>query len=225
MNVIGYTRYPGAAKLLYAGGDAAAAAKTANSGTSKPTASSTGEIVQISDAAKAASDKLSSDQATTAPSLKSRVDKLFQEARDAGTFITFDSSKGGVWMDLSSFTDDELAQITNDKGREYPQDLSDYAQGALSARLAKTLAPFENDLAAYQTGVQQLYKAMTPDVRDALGWDASMLDMSQKLVSFDEKHSGKLEHKSFLAQLIESIQQEGTLKVDTSLFGFDGESY
>lgn len=215
---VNYTRYPGTAKLRYAGAaEAASSTKTAESGSSTAKVASSSswptDIVQIS-TAKAAADKLATGQAGTGASLKSRIDQLFQDARDAGTFITFDSSKGGVWMDLSSFTDDELGKIAVDKGGEFSNDLQEYARGALNARVKISLEPYENsvfngDRRGHTMTINLLYDQMSPDARAALNWTPAMMASNNSMLEGDTKLFGKFSMATVLSNLLNAVQKGG----------------
>lgn len=214
MNVIGYTRYPGTAKLLYAGSNGGPSGKAVGSGALEPPTSSTAEILQISDAAKAASDKLATDQAATTPSLKARVNKLFQEARDAGTFITFDSAKGGVWMDMSSFNDDELGKIALDRSHEFSEDLQIYAEAALNARVKVSLEPYEasvssGDMRGHVSAIKLLYEQMSSDTRAALGWTPDMIEAGQKIYENQTKLHGRFDIDTLFSKLFDAAENGG----------------
>ncbi|MFT8972883.1 hypothetical protein [Zymomonas mobilis] len=171
--------------------------------------------VQISDKAQSLSDTENAQ-----PSLKSRINALFKEARDEGSFITFDSSKGGEWLDVSSFTDDELAQITNNKEGSFSKDLSIYAQAMLAQRAKLSLEPFEaaigyGDFRGESMAIRTLYNHMSQNVRDALGWTESMVEVGEEMAS----HSGKALNKSHLKTLWDillEVAQQGGLSLQNS---------
>lgn len=175
--------------------------------------------VQISDKAKSLL-YASSDTENSQPSLKSRINALFKEARDEGSFITFDSSKGGEWIDFSSFTDDELAQMTNNKDHHFSGDLSLYAGGALAERMKISLEPFEpaaeiGDFRGESMAIRTLYNHMSQNVRDALEWTESMVEGGEEMAS----HSGKPLHKSHLKTLWDillEVAQQGGLSLQNS---------
>ncbi len=209
----GYARDPIDAKLLYAGPPATPKAKKAiGDGATSP--STITDVVEISDAAKAALANQLDDTQAPQPSLRARVDKLFQDAKDRGSFITFDSSKGGEWMDMSSFTDDELAQITNDKGSEYPQGLSDCAGGALAFRMKVALEPFENavdsgDRRGQAMAINLLYDQMSPAVRQALSWTPVMMVANNEMLDGDTKTFGPFDENTVIKNLLNASRRGG----------------
>ncbi|AHB10439.1 hypothetical protein [Zymomonas mobilis] len=187
----------------------------------QPTSNSSENSVQISEEAKAVfkSQKISNTE-NADNSIKSRLNKLFQDARDEGSFITFDSSKGGEWLDVSSFTDDELAQITNNKEGSFSKDLSIYAQAMLAQREKLSLEPFEaaigyGDFRGEAAAIRTLYNHMSQNVRDALGWTESMVEVGEEMAS----HSGKALNKSHLKTLWDillEVAQQGGLSLQNS---------
>ncbi|AEH62575.1 hypothetical protein FBY54_0586 [Zymomonas mobilis] len=187
----------------------------------QPTSNSSENSIQISEEAKAAfkSQKMSNTE-NADNSIKSRLNKLFQDARDEGFFITFDYSKGGEWLDVSSFTDDELAQMTNNKDHHFSGDLSLYAGGALAERMKISLEPFEpaaeiGDFRGESMAIRTLYNHMSQNVRDALGWTESMVEVGEEMAS----HSGKALNKSHLKTLWDillEVAQQGGLSLQNS---------
>jgi hypothetical protein len=217
----GYSRGPSMAQLLYAGPPITPKPTNTTDSVASSPPKKGADVVQISDAAKAALAKPQDDTQAPQPSLKARVDKLFQDARDRGTFITFDSSKGGEWLDVSSFTDDELAQITNDKGAEYPQVLSDYAEGTLNSRLKVTLEPYENsvfdgDRRAHVMTINKLYEQMSLAVRQALGWTPDMIAFGAGMLERDTKIFGPFDENTVISNLL-SASNRGGLSFSTTL--------
>ncbi|MCA1956299.1 hypothetical protein [Zymomonas sp.] len=169
--------------------------------------------VQISDKAKSLLHS-QPDTENAQPSLKSRINTLFKEARDDGSFITFDSSKGGEWLDLSSFTDDELAQIGKDKNNEFSDDLSKHAIATLAERVAISLKPFEasieyGDFRGEAMATRALYNHMSQDVRDALGWTESMVEASEKLAEKNTEKLGDFNMDTLWEMLLEAAKKGG----------------
>ena len=79
------------------------------------------------------------------------------------------------------------------------------------ARVRTSLAPFAinamSDPRAYQTAIQFAYKAMSPAVREALGWDESMIEASRKLVESSEQQLGPTDEKSLLEKFLEHLEK------------------
>ncbi|HEU0066870.1 MAG TPA: hypothetical protein VFQ57_06490 [Sphingomonas sp.] len=222
MNVGGTTFGPGTAKLLYAGSAAYAATggeKAAAKAKAAVTIASGRDIIEISDEAKAALAKTQGSADIGIPeaidtSLKGRVNTLFKEARDRGTFITFDSSQGGEWMDLSSFTDDELAQIQLDRKGEFPKDLSIYAAGGLGQRMATSLEAFETGPSGFDSrgqamAINALYDQMSTDVRAALGWTQTMMAANNRYLARDVERDGPGDVEDVLAKLMKATGRGG----------------
>jgi hypothetical protein len=202
------------AKLLYAG-QRSTPKPTKSTGEAAPSSASTiTDVVQISDAAKAALANPLDDTQAPQPSLKARVDKLFQDAKDRGSFITFDASKGGEWMDMSSFTDDELAQIYNDKSGEFSKDVSVHAGGALAFRMKVALEPFENavdsgDRRGQAMAINLLYDQMSPAVRQALGWTPVMMVANNEMLDGDTKFFGPFDESTVITNLLNASKRGG----------------
>lgn len=169
------------------------------------------DSVKISDEAKSLL-HLQSDTENSQLSLKSRINALFKEARDDGSFITFDSSKGGEWLDLSSFTDDELAQIAKDKNSEFSDDLSKYAVGTLAQRVQLSLEPFEaaigyGNFRGEAKAVRALYNHMSQDVRDVMGWTETMVEGIEKIAQKSTQKPHYFDMDSIWVFLLKSSQK------------------
>ncbi|WP_160296702.1 hypothetical protein [Sphingomonas sp. ERG5] len=174
-----------------------------------------GDVVQISDAARAAAAALQkpspADNAITA---RSKLDALYADAGSDGTFITFDTAKGGRQLDMSALSDDELAAIAVDHGGAFSQDESNDAGGWLNLRLAKTLQPFQNatmsgDRRAHAMTLNALYDNASQDVRDALGWTPAMRSEGDTLLSGDVRHLGTLDWSPIFTNLREASNNGG----------------
>ena len=169
--------------------------------------------VQISDKAKSLL-YASSDTENSQPSLKSRINALFKEAQDEGSFITFDSSKGGEWIDFSSFTDDELAQIGKDRDHDFSEALSKHAIATLAERVAIFLKPFEASIGYGESrgdakAIRTLYSHMSQDVRDVLGWTESMVEAAEKLAEKNTEKLGDFNMDTLWKMLLEAAKKGG----------------
>ena len=215
MIISGWTRYPGMVKMLYANpartgdvkGDAAASGGTGAS-------AANGDIVEISAEARAAANSLQTAGAGDITTLKAKVDKLFKEVQSRGSFVTFDSSKGGQWLDVSSLSDDELARITNDKDHQFPQDFSDYAQGSLNQRLQVSLEPYEfaaqnGDRRGHTMTINRLWEKMSPATREALNWTPAMMQSSEGMLKGDTLLFGKFDESVVFDNLIAAARRGG----------------
>ncbi|RZJ00927.1 MAG: hypothetical protein EON90_05345 [Brevundimonas sp.] len=199
----------------------------------RPTRSGSTETAQAGHAVVQAPTPLGSPALmSTAGQARLKLDADYASARAAGTRAVTDTSNGGRFLDLSALDDEELAAVALNAEGLFRRDEGIHAQAELGQRAKASLAPFTAGLAtgdcrAYQTGIQQLYKAMSPAVRSALGWDQNMIDASKRLVARGEDELGPLDEKSFLQKFIEHLRtlrredQDRTLDVDLTLFGFD----
>ncbi|MES2450217.1 MAG: hypothetical protein V4610_06595 [Pseudomonadota bacterium] len=181
----------------------------------KTSAMDTGDVVQISDAAKAAAAALQKPgPADNAIAARSKLDALYADAKSDGTFITFDTAKGGRQLDMSALSDDELAAIAVDHGGSFSQDESNDAAGWLNLRLAKTLQPFQNatmggDRRAHAMTLNALYDSASQDVRDALGWTPAMRSEGDTLLSGDTARFGRLDWPSIFSNLRDASNNGG----------------
>ncbi|WP_283514248.1 hypothetical protein [Sphingomonas sp. 2R-10] len=213
MNV-GVTRNAYMAKYLYAGGAAAPPRKPATDagpqGTTRPTAA--GVTVQISDQAKAAQSALQNTSASE--TVKSKVNSLYEEVRTRGSSVTFDTSLPGELLDVSSLTDDDLAKIAVDREGAFSKELSDYATGALAARMKVSLEPYENnvfsgDRRGHAMTINKLYDQMSPDTRIALGWTPAMMASNNRMLEGDTRLFGKFDEDIVMSNLFAATRQGG----------------
>lgn len=205
-------------KYLYTGPETTNSA-TSPSKDSRPAPDKGGDIVSISDAAKAALAAQNAQPAASgAGSVRDRLNAQYKAATDAGTFISFDSSKGGKWLDLSSFTDDELSQVALNKSGAFSRDEIDLADGALSGRLEYSLRPFaeaagNGDRRAQATALNALYSKMSDDVRAALGLTPVVMASNNSMLQGDSAKFGWLDLEPITAWLGQAFA-EGGLQFD-----------
>lgn len=190
-------------------------------GRSKTTTSAAGpsgpakDSVQISDAAKAASAALNKpSQTDNASSARARLDELYKGASADGTFITFDTSKGGRQLDMSQLTDDELAAIAVDHAGSFSQNEAIDAAGWLNLRLAKTLQPFQGatmggDRRAHAMTLNTLYDNASQNVRQALHWTPAMRSSADVMLKGDNALFGELSWSSIFSNLREMSNNGG----------------
>ncbi|WP_292035672.1 MULTISPECIES: hypothetical protein [unclassified Brevundimonas] len=121
-----------------------------------------------------------------------------------------DTAYGGRHLNVSGLTDEELAAVKTDADGLFKKNEEQTAWAELGARVRVTLAPFAlgagQDPRAYQSAVQTAYRAMSPAVREALGWDQSMLDASERLVESAEQELGEFDRKSLLQKFIDHLK-------------------
>ncbi len=173
-----------------------------------------GTIVQISDAAKAASAALSDTESQPADSVKTKVDALYAEVKARGSSITFDTSKPGELLDVSSLTDDDLGKIAIDKNGEFTNDLQEYARGALNARVKVSLEPYEDstfagDRRGHTMTINLLYEQMSPAARAALDWNPAMILSNNNMLKGDTRLFGKFSMDTVLSNLVNAVQKGG----------------
>ncbi len=173
------------------------------------------DSIQISDAAKAASAALSKpSQTDNASSARARLDELYKAASADGTFITFDTSKGGRQLDMSQLSDDELAAIAVDHAGSFSENEAIDAAGWLNLRLAKTLQPFQaatmgGDRRGHAMTLNVLYDNASPDVRQALRWTPVMRSAADAMLTGDNARFGELSWSSIFDNLREMSNNGG----------------
>ncbi|ART93570.1 MAG: hypothetical protein ABF429_05180 [Zymomonas mobilis] len=217
------TYWPSINLTLYKG-NTASTQKTDNAA-SNTTSQNQENSVQISDKAKSISDTENAQ-----PSLKSRINALFKEARDEGSFITFDSSKGGEWIDFSSFTDDELAQIGKDRNHDFSEALSKHAIATLAERVTISLEPFEatieyGDFRGDAKAIRTLYSHMSQDVRDVLGWTENMVEAAEKLAEKNTEKSDDFNMDALWEMLMEAAKKGGILLPKKNILSTSAASF
>lgn len=201
---------------LYAGPSSTAKSAAKNTSATAPSApaESSAVVVQISDAAKVASAALSDAQSQPGGSVKAKVDALYAEVKARGSSVTFDISKPGELLDVSSLTDDDLGKIAVDKGGEFSNDLQEYARGALNARVKVSLEPYENsvfngDRRGHTMTINLLYEQMSEDAKAALNWTPAMMVSNNSMLEGDTKLFGKFSMDTVLANLVNATQKGG----------------
>lgn len=185
-------------KYLYTGQITASAAPTSKKSPSSGAGAETGVVVAISDEAKAALAASESQPSASGGSVRDRLKDQYKAATAAGTFISFDSSKGGKWLDMSSFTDDELSEVALNRGGDFSQDEKDLAGGALSGRLEYSLRPYAQaaglgDRRAQVSAINSLYSKMSDNVRAALDFTPAVMASGNSMLQGDIAKFGWLD--------------------------------
>lgn len=180
--------------------------KTASS--TKETYRST-DSVTLSQEARELGEARASDL-TPAQSARAKLDADYAKARAEGSYVVADNAHGGRHLNVSDLTDEELAAVKLNAGGLFERNEGQTAAGELGERVRVTLAPLAlaaaQDPRAYQSAVQNAYKAMSPAVRDALGWDQGMIDASERLLEGAERELGELDQKSLLQKFIDHLK-------------------
>ncbi|MFT8827804.1 hypothetical protein [Acetobacter syzygii] len=154
-------------------------------------------------------------------SLKEKIDQQFQDVEKNGSFITFDTSKGGQLFNWSSFTDEELAQITLNKKGSFSKDISIDASGALSARVAHSLNGLD-DHGDYHLGVKALFSHMGADVREALNWTAADDAAIDRSIAWDQKNYGSdASMPASILGYLDAKSQHGAASISSSKGGIE----
>ncbi|MDE7548939.1 hypothetical protein PY793_13235 [Acetobacter fabarum] len=154
-------------------------------------------------------------------SLKAKIDQQFQDVENNGSFITFDTSKGGQLFNWSSFTDEELAQVTLNKNGSFSKDISIDASGALSARVAHSLNGLD-DHGGLDLGEKTLFSHMGADVRAALNWTAADDAACDRMIAWDQKNYGyDASSPAFILGYLAAKSQQGAASFSSSKGGIE----
>jgi hypothetical protein len=150
-----------------------AANETSNINLKSTTSSSISmDIVDLSENAKIVIQKqnTSAAQPDETQSLKEKIDQQYMLAEKEGTFITIDTDTGGKLLDWSSFTDEDLAQISLDKHNLFSKDIKEDALGALNARISVSVrAASGGDMTRELEAEYVLFGQLGDDVKAAIG--------------------------------------------------------
>ncbi|WP_199052107.1 hypothetical protein [Aquitalea sp. ASV15] len=108
--------------------------------------------------------------------------------------------------DYSVFSDQELAAMSLNSSKNFLSIESDQARGALAARVAVSLKPYQaatnaGDRRGHTMAINALYDSMTPEIRHALGWTPVMMEETNLLLESDTKKFGKLDQTGVLNHL------------------------
>jgi len=194
--------------------------KTANSAATTP---SPGIFVYISDIAKAA-------QATTELSFKevgmaarTKLDAAEQQVADK-TGITASSVDVQMFkaLNYSSFSDQELAAINLNSSGNFSPSEREGAEGLLAHRMKVSLEYNVGDtLRDTVMTIDALYKLMTPEVREVLGWTDGMVEAGHHMLALaaDAEKQGRLNLAQALANL-EKAQDEGGLYLRSAILAY-----
>jgi len=116
---------------------------------------------------------------------------------------------------MSSFTDDELAEIRLDRSGEFSEDESNFAGGTLGARMTVSLRAAApdcdalGDRRALMMGIKALYSQMSDNVRAALGWTPAMMVSTDNQLNIDSKKLGWLSIDSMIPTLLDASDKGG----------------
>ncbi|MDE7548940.1 hypothetical protein PY793_13240 [Acetobacter fabarum] len=138
----------------------------------KSESSSSQDIVDLSETAKIIiqNQNTSSVHADETPLLKEKIDEQYKQAEKDGTFINTDTDTGGKLLDWSSFTDEDLAQISLDKHNLFSKDIKNDALGALYARISVSItASSGGDITRQLESEYVLFGQLGDDVKAAIG--------------------------------------------------------
>jgi hypothetical protein len=191
---------------------------TTKAGSSAATAATNGVIVNISDSGKAAS-----AQATTEPSFKdvgmaarTKLDGLKQQAAEkTGTTVSSVNVQLPGVIDYSLFSDQDLASMDLNSSGNFSQSERDQAGGMLNERLRVSLETYRGatdlgDRRGHAMTIDALYKQMSPEVRNAMGWTPTMMAANNHMLAGDDAKFGKLSTLGIFANL-QATQAQGGL--------------
>jgi hypothetical protein len=142
------------------------------------------------------------------------LDAKYAEARKAGTRIKYDMSEQGIRADYSSFSDQELAAIALNRNHQFTETEAGWASGEFTERTRVALEPFSNDVMhrfdrrGQALAINMLYNSMTPEVREALGWDEAMMVSNNEMLTRDTRDFGPIDRQS-VAQLVLGTRSTG----------------
>jgi len=121
--------------------------------------------------------------------------------------------------DYSVFSDQELAAMSLNSSKNFLSIESDQARGALAARVAVSLKPYQaatnaGDRRGHTLAINALYDSMTPEIRHALGWSPVMMEETNLLLERDTKKFGQLDFSGVLKNLKHASLNGGiTIKI------------
>ncbi|WP_010218653.1 hypothetical protein [Sphingomonas sp. PAMC 26621] len=200
-----------------ASSDRAATAKQAGESATAGTRSTlkTGsDQVQLSAEAITASDAQASPL-TTAQSARAKVNADYVKAKVEGTQIVADIANGGRFLNLTSLNDEELASVA--KGDGFTDNESLTAKVELGVRLKVALGPFDGNPRATAVAIKAMYPALSQSVKDAMGWNQSMLEMGDRIINDAGGAPRPSELDNLLDRLRQTQKQKGALRIDLSV--------
>ncbi len=159
---------------------------------------------------------------TAAESAREKLDADYAKAEVEGTRVVADIANGGRFLDVSGLDDEELAMVA--KGKGFTDDESLTAKAELAGRMWATLEPFGDNPRAISSAVTSIYPALSPAVRDALGWTPAMLAMGDRIISGSGGSPQSDETESLFEKLVKANRAPGGLKFDINLIARQGGS-
>lgn len=159
---------------------------------------------------------------TAAQSAREKVNADYAKAAGAGERIVSDIANGGRFLDLSSLSDEELAAVANATGFSGDESLT--AKATLADRMWAALSPFDGDPRGTALGIKAIYPTLSQNVRDALGWNQSMLDMGERIVRDSGAPERDFEKSSIIQKIHGGQRVPGALKIDLPMVNVRGSS-
>ncbi|MBN8954328.1 MULTISPECIES: hypothetical protein [unclassified Rhizobium] len=152
------------------------------------------------------------DFSLVAEDARAVLDAQYQDAQKNGKNITFDSSKPGVPLDLSSLSDRAVAAIALNKDGLFTDLEVAQAGGYLSGQLQAVLAPsFKasngGDLRPVATEYLNLFDQLDPEVKQALGMTDEQRLAAESILRDQEKQYGKLSPEEGFPGFIQLLRQ------------------
>lgn len=168
------------------------------------------------------------DFSLVAEDARAVLDAQYQEASKKGTNITFDSSKPGVPLDLSSLSDRAVAAIALNKDGLFTDLEVAQAGGYLNGQLQAALAPSfrassGGDLRPVATEYLNLFDQLEPEVKQALGMTDEHRLAVQDLLKNQESQYGKLVPEDGFQGFLQLLQQMAEQWKETHPDGYNAQ--
>lgn len=152
------------------------------------------------------------DFSLVAEDARAVLDSQYQDAIKNGTNITFDTSKPGVQLDLSSLSDRAVAAIALNEGGLFSDLEVSTASGYLAGQLQAILKPSfmasnGGDIRPHLTEYLNLFDQLEPEVKQALGMTEEHRLAVQSVLADKEHEYGKLNADEGFTGLLQLLQQ------------------
>lgn len=152
------------------------------------------------------------DFSLVAEDARAVLDSQYADALENGTNITFDSSKPGHRLDMSSLSDRAVAAIALNKDGLFSvlevAQAGGYLSGQLQAALAPSFAASDGgDIRPVLTEYLNLFDQLDPEVREALKMTEEHRLSVQSVLADKEREYGALEPEKGFEGFLQLLQQ------------------